>query len=97
MLITELKGMTFNVYGNTSDPIPKGWVEIEYDGRKKNHKKFLESKHTRVIKKLEGWKGPKKHPKPIISFWTDTPDIVENILRTGYASNALDFITGESS
>lgn len=95
MIITKLKGIHFNAYGNTEDNLPKEWVNIEYDGRRKNHTKFLKSKHTRIIKKLEGWGGTKKWRKPIISYWTDTPEIVEMIIKYGFASNSIDFITRE--
>ena len=92
MIITKMLGITFNEYGNTKDDLPSDWVKYEFDFRKSKHRISRDSPNTRVIIRMEGWKFTGGRNKPILVYYTNTPEMVRRVIEYGDISNAELFI-----
>ena len=93
MIITKMLGITFNEYGQTENTLPSNWTEIKLDNRKKSHRKAIFSKMTRLIVRLKGWGfSDKRGSVPILSYYTDSPEMVRRVIEYGDMSNAELFI-----
>ena len=92
MVLTNLPGIFFNTYGNTISSLPESWVPVSFNFKIKKHRAARDSKKTRVIIKRTGWTGTRRYRKPILSYFTDTPEEVERIKLRGDHHNSVDFI-----
>jgi len=92
MIITKLAGVLFNQWGNTKDILPHTWVRVDFNFRMKNHREARDSEQTQIIKRIHGWGGTRKYPKPILSYWTNTKNQVDCIKETGDILNSIKFI-----
>jgi hypothetical protein len=92
MLVTTLKGVLFNKFGNTTNMLPSNWVEVNFNFKIKKHREARDSSRTRIVVKMEGWGGTKKWPKPILSYWTDDLDAVKFVMENGDISNGEHFV-----
>ena len=92
MIITKMLGITFNEYGNTKDDLPSDWVKVEFNIKKRNHRDARDSPNTRVIIRMEGWKFTGGRNKPILVYYTNTPEMVKRVIEYGDIQNAEKFI-----